>query len=71
LSQADVDDVVPVGGPFRVITRVLGGTTSHLMKMPSAKDIFEYRRGFLRSVDLKAAIDALDMALQEDREANS
>ncbi len=106
LSQADVDDVVPVGGSFRVVMRVLGGTTTHLLKMPSAKDVFEYRRGFLRAIDLqygrqeitvnlpaagilykklaeategyagavpiihqavavKAAIDALDMALQE------
>ncbi len=111
LSQAEVDDVVPEGGSFRVITRVLGGTTAHLLKMPSAKDVFEYWRGFLRSIDLpygkqeitvnlpaagilykklseategyagavpiihqavavKAAVDALDMALQEDRDAN-
>ncbi len=111
LSQADVDDVVPVGGSFRVATRVLGGMTTHLMKTPSAKDVFEYRRSFFRAIDLqygrqeitlnlaaaaalygklceategyvgavpiihkavvaKATVDALDMALQEDREAN-
>jgi hypothetical protein len=112
LAQCDVDDVVPEGGGFRVTMRVLGGTTTHLMKMPSAKDTFEYRRGFVRAVDLpfgrqeitvniaplatmyqklavstegyaenvvpiihqavavRAAIDALDMAFAEDRDAN-
>ena len=52
LATCDVDDVVPEGGGFRVTMRVLGGTTSHLMKMPSAKDTFDYRRGFVRAVDL-------------------
>ena len=33
-------------------SRVLGGTTMHLLKMPSAKDVFEYRRGFARVLDL-------------------
>ncbi len=111
LSQAEVDDVVQAGGAFRVTTRVLGGATVHVLTMLSAKDVIEYRRGFLRSVDLpygkqeitvnlgvagalyerlceategyagavpivhkavavKAAIDALDMAFQEDRDAN-
>jgi hypothetical protein len=52
LSQADVDDVVQVGGGFRVTLRVLGGTVSHVLRMPSAKDVFEYRRGFARVLDL-------------------
>jgi len=52
LSQADVDDVVPVGDGFRVTMRVLGGTVSHVLRMPSAKDVFEYRRGFARVLDL-------------------
>ncbi|MFN3327062.1 MAG: hypothetical protein ACK5AZ_26525 [Bryobacteraceae bacterium] len=52
LSQADVDDVVQVGDGFRVTLRVLGGTVTHLLKMPSAKDVFEYRRGFARVLDL-------------------
>ncbi len=52
LSQAEVDDVVSAGGSFRVTMRVLGGITTHLLKMPAAKDVIEYRRGFLRSVDL-------------------
>ena len=52
LSQCEVDDVVPTGDSFRVITRVLGATTTHLLRMPSAKDVFEYRRGFARILDL-------------------
>ena len=52
LATCDVDDVVPEGGGFRVTMRVLGGITSHQMKMPSAKDTFDYRRGFVRAIDL-------------------
>jgi hypothetical protein len=52
LSQADVDDVIQVGDGFRVSLRVLGGTVSHVLRMPSAKDVFEYRRGFARVLDL-------------------
>jgi len=111
LSQADVDDVVPAGGSFRVTLRVLGATTEHVLRMPSAKDVFDYRRSFARVLDLpygrqeltinlgpastlykklvettegyagdvpvihqavalKATIDALDAAFQEDRDPN-
>jgi len=111
LSQADVDDVVPAGDPFRVTLRVLGATTEHVLRMPSATDVFDYRRSFARVLDLpygrqeltinlgpastlykkliestegyagevpvihqavalKAAIDALDAAFQEDRDPN-
>jgi len=52
LSQAEVDDVAQVGDAFRVTLRVLGGSVAHLLKMPSAKDVFEYRRGFARVLDL-------------------
>jgi hypothetical protein len=52
LSQADVDDVVQEGDAFRVTLRVLGGTVTHFLKMPSAKDVFDYRRGFARVLDL-------------------
>jgi hypothetical protein len=52
LSQAEVDDVVQAGDAFRVTLRVLGGTVTHLLKMPSAKDVFDYRRGFARVLDL-------------------
>ena len=52
LSQAEVDDVVQAGHAFRVTLRVLGGTVTHLLKMASAKDVTEYRRGFARVLDL-------------------
>jgi hypothetical protein len=51
------DDVLPDGDSFKVTLRVLGATTVHLLKMPSAKDVFEYRphplqRGFARLLDM-------------------
>jgi hypothetical protein len=52
LSLAEVDDVLPDGDSFTVTLRVLGASTVHLLKMPSAKDVFEYRRGFARLLDL-------------------
>ena len=111
LSQAEVDDVEQAGDSFRITLRVLGGTVVHVLAMPSAKDVFEYRRAFARILDLpfnkqeltinlaaagalykklvrsaegyadevpiihqavavKAAIDALDAAFQEDRDPN-
>ena len=111
LSTAEVDDVVSEGDSFRVTTRVLGGSTAHVLNMPSAKEVFDYRRGFARVLDLpfgkqeltiniapagalykklvasaegyagdvpiihqavavKAAIDAMDAAFAEDRDAN-
>jgi hypothetical protein len=32
--------------------RVPGGLTAHVVRMPSAKDVIEYRRGFARVLDL-------------------
>jgi len=52
LGLAEVDDVVAEGAEFRVVLRVPGGTTAHLLRMPSAKDVIEYRRGFARILDL-------------------
>ena len=52
LSQAEVDDVASIGDGFRVTLRVPGGTVTHELRMPSAKDVFEYRRGFARVLDL-------------------
>lgn len=52
LGQVDVDDVTPEGGAFRVVLRVLGGTTIHVLGMPSAKDAADYRRSFARVLDL-------------------
>ncbi|MEO8592894.1 MAG: hypothetical protein ABI759_06220 [Candidatus Solibacter sp.] len=52
LATCDVDDVVQAGDAFEVTLRVLGATTMHLLKMPSAKDVNQYRRGFARVLDL-------------------
>jgi hypothetical protein len=52
LSPAEVDDFAHAGDGFRVTMRALGGTLRHLLRMPSAKDVFEYRRGFARVLDL-------------------
>ena len=52
LSQTDVDDVVQEGDGFRVTPRLLGGTVSLVLRMPSANDVFECRRGFARVLDL-------------------
>lgn len=52
LGQSDVDDVVQEGDAFRVTLRVIGGTVEHVLRMPSAKDVFDYRRAFARVLDL-------------------
>jgi hypothetical protein len=52
LGQCDVDDVVQEGDAFRVTLRVIGGTVEHVLRMPSAKDVFDYRRAFVRVLDL-------------------
>ena len=52
LATCDVDDVVLTGDAFRVTLRVLGATTTILLKMPSAKDVNQHRRGFARVLDL-------------------
>jgi hypothetical protein len=52
LAQADIDDVATEAGTFRVAMRVPGGATDHIIRMPSAKDAFEYRRNFGRFIDL-------------------
>ena len=111
VSQAEVDDVLTEGDTFRVVLRVLGATTTHVLKMPSQKDAVEHQRSFARvlglpygrqelriniapagalykkllvaaegyegpvpiihqAVAVKAAIDALNNAFAEDRDAN-
>jgi len=52
LSQAEVDDVLAEGAAFRILLRVPGGTAVHVLRMPSAKDVIEYRRSFARILDL-------------------
>ena len=53
LSEVDTDDVVPSCDSFRVTLHVMGAATVHLLKMPSAKDVFDYRRCFDRVLDLQ------------------
>src|SRR5512133_1222028 len=53
LGTCDVDDVVLAGDSFRVTLRVLGATTVLLLKMPSAKDVSQYRRASARVLDLQ------------------
>lgn len=52
LGQSDVDDVAQEGDAFRVTLRVIGGAVEHTLRMPSAKDVFDYRRAFARVLDL-------------------
>ncbi len=52
LSYCVVDDVVPVSDGYRINLRVPGATTVVLLKMPSQKDVTEYRRGFARLLEL-------------------
>jgi hypothetical protein len=52
LSQADVEDVVNGTGCCDVIMRIPGGVTSHLLAIPSAKDVIQFRRAFARALDL-------------------
>jgi hypothetical protein len=64
LGKAEVDDVELVPGGFRVITRVPGGLTVHVLKMPTAKDSFQYRRSFARVFDLPYNKQELTINLQ-------
>ncbi len=52
LSQAEVEDVIQTGDSVRITLRVLGGAVTLVLAMPSAKDVFEYRRAFARILDL-------------------
>ena len=64
LSTADVEDVVPVGDMYVVTMRVLGATVKHAIKMPSAKDVNEYRRSFARVLDLPYGRQELTLNLK-------
>jgi hypothetical protein len=52
LSQADVDEVERDGPNVRVKLRTVAGEVMHLLQIPSARDVIEYRRSFARVVDL-------------------
>ena len=51
-ATCDVDYVALAGDAFLVTLLVLGATTTVFLKMPSAKDVNQYRRGFARVLDL-------------------
>lgn len=53
LNLADVEEVAPDGDGYRVMLRVAGRIlTSHIIAIPSAKDIFQFRRGYTAGRDL-------------------
>jgi hypothetical protein len=52
LGEAEVDDVLPEAGAFRVLMRVPGAITTHILRVPTAKEIIQYRRAFARVLDL-------------------
>ena len=52
LSFCEVDDVAPEAEGYRVTLRVPGGSVAVVLRIPTAKDVFEYRRYFARVLDL-------------------
>jgi hypothetical protein len=52
LSLAEVEEIEQDGNAFLVNLKVPGTVTIHAVKMPSAKDLFQYRRAFTRVLDL-------------------
>jgi hypothetical protein len=64
LAICEVDDVVLAGDAYRVTLRVLGATTTVLLKMPSAKDVSEYRHGFARILDMQFSRTQLTINLR-------
>src|SRR5579885_610970 len=70
LSQAEVDDVVQTGDSFRITLRVLGGAVTLVLAMRSAEGYAGEVPIIHQAVAVKAAIDALDAAFQDDRDPN-
>ena len=52
LGTADVDDVQATGDGYAVTLRVLGATTVHTLKTPSAREAFDFERGYAKVLDL-------------------
>lgn len=52
LATAEVEDVSDEPGGFAVTLRVLGGKSTHHLRMPSEQDRAQYRRSFADVVDL-------------------
>jgi hypothetical protein len=63
ISEAEVEDILVESGGFRVMLRVPGGLTEHFVKMPAAKDIMEFRRGFAKIIDLPFNRQSISMNL--------
>ena len=55
LGSATIDDVVREAEGYRVTIQVPGAITSHLIRMPTAKEVTLYRRAFTRILDLPYA----------------
>lgn len=64
LSVADVEDVTQIGDTYVIAMRVLGGSVTHTLKMPSTKDVSGYRRSFARVVDLPYGKQELTLNLR-------
>ena len=47
-----MDDVTPEPGGYRVRLRVPGAVTEHSLRIPSEKELLDYKRSFARIVDL-------------------
>ncbi|MBN2118512.1 MAG: hypothetical protein JW730_18205 [Anaerolineales bacterium] len=52
ISEAEVDEVETENGAFRIRLRVAGGVTTHVIAMPSARDMIKFRRAFAQVIDL-------------------
>ena len=52
LSRCDVTDVEREDGGYRVRMTVPGGETSVLLRMPTAREIYAFRREYVSAVDL-------------------
>jgi hypothetical protein len=52
LSKCEVDDVTDEAGGFLITLRVPGVVVTHLLQMPSSKQVIQYRRAFARVLDL-------------------
>lgn len=51
ISYAEVIDLERQGGQYRITLATAAGDTTHVVKVPSAREIMEYRRNFARVVD--------------------
>ncbi len=51
ISYAEVIDLEHQGNQYRITLATAAGDTTHVVRVPSAKEIMEYRRTFARVVD--------------------